>query len=284
MRSAPGATERERVWFGDVGFKVVMCGYGSCSFAGGTRMTPASICVSWDKMLNRMMEDEFDPRALAARATRPLRSESNRTGIGFVFVLTGKRIPLVYVACNKKVWKIAFRGIRCRQMAESPPIPVRLSDDLIKRLDKVAERIGSNRASVMRVCTQTFVEQFERHGKIMLPPDWQELLARADNRTRASRGVAGERPAEDVNRLNDAPVAPIQKYPPGDSKPWLMQEPEFTHAPEVKQAYHELTGETVEQLEQREQAKRLAEGAARPAPSGGPAKGATRRKAKPGVK
>ena len=72
-------------------------------------------------------------------------------------------------------------------MAESPAIPVRLPQDILDRLDAVAERIGSNRSSVIRVCIQSFVEEFERKGKIMLPPNWADLLREFDNRTIASR-------------------------------------------------------------------------------------------------
>ena len=72
-------------------------------------------------------------------------------------------------------------------MAESPAIPVRLPQDILDRLDAVAERIGSNRSSVIRVCIQSFVEEFERRGKIMLPPNRADLLREFDNRTIASR-------------------------------------------------------------------------------------------------
>lgn len=72
-------------------------------------------------------------------------------------------------------------------VAETSPIPVRLSADLIERLDKMADQIGSNRAALIRFCTQTFLEHFEKRGVAALPPDWEQILAQTDNRTVRSR-------------------------------------------------------------------------------------------------
>lgn len=72
-------------------------------------------------------------------------------------------------------------------MSETKPIPIRLSDDLIKRLDDVSAQLGSNRAAVARFCVQTFVEYFERHGSACLPPNWKDILASLDNRTALSK-------------------------------------------------------------------------------------------------
>jgi predicted DNA-binding protein len=70
---------------------------------------------------------------------------------------------------------------------KSKPIPIRLDTDFIDRLDTVSDKIGSNRAAVIRFCVITFVEYLEKHGRAVLPPDWKELMARSDRRTKASR-------------------------------------------------------------------------------------------------
>jgi hypothetical protein len=75
-------------------------------------------------------------------------------------------------------------------MAATKPIPVRLDQNTIKRLDGAAKRLGSNRAALIKFCAKTFVDHFERHGGIAsLPPDWRELLREQNSRTRESRLV-----------------------------------------------------------------------------------------------
>jgi len=67
------------------------------------------------------------------------------------------------------------------------PIPVRLNHALIARLRKAADRMGTNKAALIRFCAQTFIEHFERHGGVAsLPLDWKEILAAQDGRTSAS--------------------------------------------------------------------------------------------------
>jgi hypothetical protein len=66
------------------------------------------------------------------------------------------------------------------------PIPVRLEPSVIARLDRAAQRLGTNRAALIKFCAQTFLSDFEaRRGVASLPPNWQELLRRLDGRSRA---------------------------------------------------------------------------------------------------
>lgn len=74
-------------------------------------------------------------------------------------------------------------------MAERRPIPVRLDEDLIVRLDEVARRIGSNRAAVIRFCVQTFVEHVAAQVRAPLAPDWYEIIRRIESREPLSRGA-----------------------------------------------------------------------------------------------
>lgn len=72
-------------------------------------------------------------------------------------------------------------------VAENSPIPVRLSPELIARLDDAAKKIGNTRAGIIRFCTDTFLTHFEKHGRAALPPDWEDILSAFDNRTKESR-------------------------------------------------------------------------------------------------
>ena len=67
-------------------------------------------------------------------------------------------------------------------MNDTKPIPVRMPKQLIVRLDAAAARIGNTRAGVIRYLTETWVEEFERKGKQMLPADWEDVLKSFDGR------------------------------------------------------------------------------------------------------
>lgn len=72
-------------------------------------------------------------------------------------------------------------------MSRTKPIPVRLSDDDISRLDEAAERMGTNRAALIRFCADTFARYVIKVGKAALPLNWQEILNFNDGRTREAR-------------------------------------------------------------------------------------------------
>lgn len=80
-------------------------------------------------------------------------------------------------------------------MAESKPIPVRLDDSLIARLDRIADRIGTNRSSVIRMLVSSWGDSFEATGHSALPADWERIMADLDGRSTApSRAGKGGRP------------------------------------------------------------------------------------------
>ena len=61
---------------------------------------------------------------------------------------------------------------------------MRLSTELIARLDAVAQRTGlPGRTAVMKFCIKTFLDHFEAEGKSSLPADWEKILADLDGRT-----------------------------------------------------------------------------------------------------
>ena len=74
-------------------------------------------------------------------------------------------------------------------MAETKPIPVRLTGDVTSRLDKAAKRIGNNRAGIIRFLIDSWLENFEKKGMASLPPNWEEILAASDHRRKESRSV-----------------------------------------------------------------------------------------------
>lgn len=75
-----------------------------------------------------------------------------------------------------------------KRVAESSPIPVRLSDETIERLERVAERIGTTRAGVIKLCLKSFLDHFESNGgRSALPVDWPQILSSLDGRTCGSK-------------------------------------------------------------------------------------------------
>lgn len=69
-------------------------------------------------------------------------------------------------------------------MAETKPIPIRLTDDTLKRLDRVAERTGlGNRASVIKLCLSSFLDYIEKEGITSMQPGWSDILSNLDGRT-----------------------------------------------------------------------------------------------------
>jgi hypothetical protein len=68
-------------------------------------------------------------------------------------------------------------------MPEKKPIPVRLENELIARLDKASKRLGNNRAALIRFCVDSFLSYFENNGGVAsLPPNWRELFDAQDGR------------------------------------------------------------------------------------------------------
>lgn len=76
------------------------------------------------------------------------------------------------------------RRIRLRAMGESKPIPVRLSDEVIKRLDAVAKKSGlESRTAVIKLCLSAFLDSYEADGAAALPREWKKLLRDTDGRS-----------------------------------------------------------------------------------------------------
>jgi hypothetical protein len=141
-------------------------------------------------MAKRITADEEEPMRLAARDKRSRVFSSSRTGTGFVLGVLPigferNHIPTVYK--SKRNLAEFSKSYTNPAVAESKPIPVRLGEDLIKRLDQAAERIGSNRAAVIRMLITQWLDEFERRGVIHLPPNWPEIMQGLDARTKKSQ-------------------------------------------------------------------------------------------------
>ncbi len=72
-------------------------------------------------------------------------------------------------------------------MPETKPIPVRLSPEVIARLDATATALGNTRAGIIKLCLTAFLEAFESKGKLALPLDWESILDVMDGRTKEAR-------------------------------------------------------------------------------------------------
>jgi len=57
------------------------------------------------------------------------------------------------------------------------PFAIRLSDEVLKRIDHVAETTNlGDRTAVIKLCILSFLEHYESRGKTILPLDWNQIL------------------------------------------------------------------------------------------------------------
>ena len=54
-------------------------------------------------------------------------------------------------------------------MAGTRTLPIRLDEETIQRLDNAAERMGTNRTALMRLCAVRFLDEFEETGMVEFP-------------------------------------------------------------------------------------------------------------------
>lgn len=72
-------------------------------------------------------------------------------------------------------------------MAESKPIPVRIGEEMIQRLDRAALDIGSNRAAIIRMLITKWLDAYEQHGSTVLPPEWRTIMNELDGRRKEAK-------------------------------------------------------------------------------------------------
>jgi len=62
------------------------------------------------------------------------------------------------------------------------PLPVRLTDSLISRIDSVAIKAGLTRSDVIRLCLSRFLDDFDAAPEELLKRDWSSVLDQYDGR------------------------------------------------------------------------------------------------------
>jgi len=94
-------------------------------------------------------------------------------------------------------------------MSTGKPTPVRLSQELLDRLELATERMGmQHRSDVIKLCVTSFLDHFEKYGKAMLPLDWKDILKDLDGRSHrySSRKMRMKR--DQVETLDDESKKP----------------------------------------------------------------------------
>ena len=71
--------------------------------------------------------------------------------------------------------------------AKTDVLPIRIGPKLLEHLDEVAQKLGTNRSSLVVYLTRCFVEQFEALGEVVLPLNWKKQIESMDGRTKISR-------------------------------------------------------------------------------------------------
>jgi hypothetical protein len=56
------------------------------------------------------------------------------------------------------------------------PIPVRIPNDALRRIEAAAKKLGSNRSRIAAFAIQKFTEYAENRGVVTLPPDWGAIF------------------------------------------------------------------------------------------------------------
>jgi len=75
-------------------------------------------------------------------------------------------------------------------MKESMPLSVRLSFEMIERLENAAKKMGlGSRMAVLKMCVESFLEDFEKHGVAGLPLDWRKIIHDLDGRSQRYNNI-----------------------------------------------------------------------------------------------
>lgn len=106
-------------------------------------------------------------------------------------------------------------------MALGKQLPVRLDSQTEARLEAAAQKAGTTKSAIIRLLAQTFVDQVVKAGQVILPPNWSELLPRADERAaivkRSDRSTI--RLNVSLNETTDSPPVTETRKPVTYPKP-----------------------------------------------------------------
>jgi len=81
------------------------------------------------------------------------------------------------------------------------PIPVRIPEEWLPRIDAAAEKLGTNRSRLIAFSGQTFAEYVEKKGVSALPPGLSEILADMDGRLHRKDSAAKALAKDAAKRL-----------------------------------------------------------------------------------
>jgi metal-responsive CopG/Arc/MetJ family transcriptional regulator len=119
--------------------------------------------------------------------------------------------------CKKKV-ELFLSNVYHLIVASTVPIPIRLGEDIIARLDEAAKRLGNNRASLVRFLIDSWLADYESRGNAFLPPNWEAIMAGYDHRTKEARNKISASPEKNApNRVrtvkypHDKPLTEAQR-------------------------------------------------------------------------
>ena len=91
------------------------------------------------------------------------------------------------------------------------PIPVRIPEEWLPRIDAVADTLGTNRSRLIAFAGQTFAEYVEKNGGAFLPPDWAAILADMDGRRHRAATPAKAKIVKKITVLARRPGRPAGK-------------------------------------------------------------------------
>ena len=97
-------------------------------------------------------------------------------------------------------------------------VPIRFTAEELRRLDAVSAALGTKRATLVRLLATKFCEQFELRGRVMLPPDWEDLLnagIRPTGRPRANGKGDYPEHREQFSTAEERPSSPPDPDPKG---------------------------------------------------------------------
>ena len=108
----------------------------------------------------------------------------------------------------------------------SKNIPLRLTSETVGRLDDIARRLGMTRSGVIKFCTKSFLDDFERRGTAILPGNWREILHSYDGRVaRHQNLLVAEEVKGPVTQIGSQQNFSSGARPAGKSAPYKTKRP-----------------------------------------------------------
>ena len=70
------------------------------------------------------------------------------------------------------------------------PLSIRLSFEMIERLENAAKKMGlGSRMAILKMCVQSFLDDFEKNGVAGLPLDWRKIVHDLDGRSQRYNNI-----------------------------------------------------------------------------------------------